>query len=63
MCPVALADDEAAWGEVLIVLCEYEVDLVAFEVAEGVDDAVGRDDGDVFDHQVFEFAGLEDVVV
>ena len=48
--PFASAEDEAALAETLAILCENEIDLVAFEVGEGPDDAVGGYDGLVPEH-------------
>lgn len=49
--PVAVAHDEAPRREAVLVLRQREVDLLAAQVREGADDAVGRDDGLVLDHQ------------
>ena len=58
--PLGVADQQAAAREALAVLREDEVDALAFEVREGLDDAVRRHDGLVGDHEGFEFGGLQD---
>ena len=49
--PFALPKYETLLAESLAVLREDQINLVALEVREGMDDAVGRDDGLVLEHQ------------
>ena len=58
-CTAGVAEQEAAVREVVAILGEDEGGFGGGEVGEGVDDAVGGHDGDVFEHEGFE--GAEDV--
>lgn len=58
--PVGIADEQASARQTFAVLREHEIDALAFEVREGLDDAVGGHDGLVGDHEGFEFGGLQD---
>jgi hypothetical protein len=50
LCPLAVANDKAAWRQSVLVLGEDEVYAITLQVAECLDDAVGRDDGRIGHH-------------
>jgi hypothetical protein len=62
LCPVCVADQEAAACQAVAVLREHEIDAFAFQVCEGLDHAVRGHDGRVGDHQAFQLRGREDFV-
>lgn len=59
--PLRVANQPAVGSQAVLVLRHHEVHVLGLEVAEGVDDAVGRHDGLVHDHLLLELRGRHDV--
>lgn len=61
--PVTVPHHQAARREALLVLREHKMDVVAAQVAERLDDAVGRDDRMILNHQLLQPRRLHDVLL
>ena len=62
LAPLALPQHEALLAQALAVLGEHEINFIPGQAREGVDDAVGRHDGLVAQHQRLEPLGRHDVL-
>ena len=54
--PITVPQDKAAGRKSFLVLCEDKVHIFPLQMRERLDDAVGRDDGVVFNHDVLQLA-------
>lgn len=59
--PFSPFHDEAPWHETLLILSNYQVDVLLFQVAERFDDAIRWDDWNVLQHERFQTLFIEDV--
>ena len=59
--PVPVPHNDAGGHQPLFILRDDKVDAIALQVPKRFDHAVGRDNGFVGEHYVFEAGGLEDM--
>lgn len=57
--PLSVLDNETAWRQAVLVLSDDQVDPIALEIAESLDDTVWWHDGSIGDHERFQFGGCE----
>jgi len=62
-CPLALPKQKTPMAQALRVLRKYEINLLGLEMAECVDNGIGRYDRDILEHQGGEARWGEDVRV
>lgn len=60
--PVAIPHDKAPRRQPVLVLRQHEPHVLPLQVAECLDDAVGRDNREVLLHELVEFCGVQDML-